>query len=124
MKQRYYLAEGDFVGDGAVTVPALIEHSWMLLHQGAIVVAEGTLTIEHWNYFKAVELAAVLFAFEGGKHLVYEVVDIEKLQLDAWIIDGIGQVVGKGIAEGGNSAVVVGTAPLAKEVGETVNQDS
>ena len=66
----------------------------------------------------------MLFAFEGGKHLVYEVIDIEQLQLDAWIIDGIGQVVGKGIAEGSYDTVVVGPAPLAKEIGETVNQDS
>ena len=66
----------------------------------------------------------MLFAFEGGKHLVYEVIDIEQLQLDAWIIDGIGKVVSKGIAEGGNGTVVVWPAPLAKEIGETVNQDS
>ena len=109
------------MGDGAVAVPALIEHSWMLLHQGAIVVAEGTLTIEHWNYFKAVELTAVLVAFEGGKHLVYEVIDVEELQLDAGVIDGIGKVVGKGVAEGGDGAVVVGTAPLAEEIGEAID---
>ena len=63
----------------------------------------------------------MLVAFEGSKHLVYEVVDVEELKLDAGVIDGIGKVVGKGIAEGGNGTVVVGTAPLAEEIGEAVN---
>ena len=79
------------------------------------------MTIDHWNDFEAVELAAMLVAFEGSKHFVYEVVDIEELKLDAGVIDGIGKVIGKGIAEGGNGAVVVGTAPLAEEIGEAVD---
>ena len=80
-----------------------------------------TILILCGDDFEAVELAAVLVTFKGSKHLVYEVVDIEEFQLDAWIIDGIGQVVGKGIAKGGNGAVVVWSAPLAKEVREAVD---
>ena len=83
-----------------------------------------TILILCGDDFEAVELAAVLVAFEGSKHLVYEVVDVEEFQLDAGVIDGIGQVVGKGIAEGGYGAVVVGTAPLAEEVREAINQDA
>ena len=71
---------------------------------------------------KAVELAVVLLAFEAGKHLVHEVVDVEELELHAGVVDGVGQVVGEGVAEGGHGAVVVGPAPFAEEVREAEHQ--
>ena len=73
---------------------------------------------------EAVELAMVLLALEGGKHLVHQVIDIEQLQLYAGVVDGVGQVARKGVAEGGHGTVVVGTAPFTKEVRKTVNKHS
>ncbi len=74
--------------------------------------------------FDAVKLAVVFFAREGSDHLVHEVVDIEEFHLDAAVVDLNGQVVGDVVAEGGHGAVVVGAAPLAEEVGETIDQDA
>ena len=64
----------------------------------------------------------VLFAFQCMNHLVNEVVDIEQFQLHTWVVDGDWQVVGDIVAECGYGAVVVGAAPFAIEVRETVNQ--
>ncbi len=99
-----YLAQSDVMGNGAVAVAAL--------RSLGFARDDG----------EAIKLAMMLFALEGGKHLVHEVIDIEQLQLYAGVVDGIGQVVGKGVAEGGHGTVVVGAAPLAKEVGKTVNE--
>jgi len=71
---------------------------------------------------EAVELAMVLVTLESGKHLVHQVIDIEQLQLYAGVVDGIRQIVGKGVAEGGHGTVVVGAAPLTKQIWEAVNE--
>ena len=101
LEEFHNLAQGDVMGDGAVAV-------------AAIGLREDV---------EAFELAMLLLAFQAGNHLVHQVIDIEELQLHAGVVDGIGQVVGEGVAEGGHSTVVVGAAPFAKEVGEAVNQD-
>ena len=94
------LTQGDVVGHGAVAVAAI----------GLV------------NHLQPLELAVVLLAFEAGHHFVHEVVDVEELQLHAGVVDGVGQVVGEGVAEGGDGAVVVGTAPFAEKVREAEDQ--
>ena len=92
--------QGDVVGHGAVAVAAI----------GLV------------NHLQSLEFAVVLLAFEAGHHLVHEVVDVEELELHAGVVDGVGQVVGEGVAEGGDGAVVVGPAPFAEEVREAEDQ--
>jgi len=75
------------------------------------------------QHVKSIELAPVFAALEAGYHLVHQVVYIQELQLYTGVVDGVGQVAGKGVAEGGHGTVVVGAAPLAKEVGKAINQD-
>ena len=85
---------------------------------GAVAVAAICLGQDVQSF----KLAMLLLAFQAGNHLVNEVIDIEELQLHAGVVDGIRQVVGKGVAEGGHGTVVIGAAPLAKEIGESINQ--
>ena len=66
--------------------------------------------------------AAVLLAQQCAQHLVDEVVDVEELQLDRRVVDGVGAAVGDGVAEGGDGGVVARAAPLAVEVGEAVDE--
>ncbi len=70
----------------------------------------------------AVELASVLVTGQGGDHLVDKVVDVEQLQLHGRVVDPDGEVVGDVAAERRDGGVVVGTAPLAEQVRETVHQ--
>ena len=93
-------AESDFVGDRAVAIASVV----------------GGHDAE------ALKLAVPLTAFKGVKHTGDEVVDVEQLELHRGVVDLDGKVVGDVVAEGGHSAVVVGAAPLAKEVGETVDE--
>ena len=101
LEEFHYLAQGDVMGHGTVAV-------------AAIGLREDV---------ESFKLTMLLLAFQTGNHLIDEVIDIEELQLHAGVVDGIRQVVGKGVAEGGHGTVVVGAAPLAKEVGEAVNED-
>ena len=71
----------------------------------------------------AVELAVMLAALQGENHLVDEVVDVEELELNGGVIHLDWQPVGNVVAEGGHGGVVVGTAPLAEEVGKAVYED-
>lgn len=66
--------------------------------------------------------AAVLLAEQRAQQLVDQVVDVEELQLHGWVVHGVGAAVGDGVAEGGHGGVVVRAAPLAVEVGETVDE--
>lgn len=66
--------------------------------------------------------AAVLLPQQGAQHLIHEVVDVEELQLDRGVVDGVGAAVGDGVAEGGDGGVVARAAPLAVEVGEAVDE--
>ena len=83
-----------------------------------------TITISaicFWQNVKTIELAVMLFPFQSCKHIVYEIIDVEKFQFNAWVIDDIGQVVGKSVAEGGNCAVIVWPTPFAEEIRETID---
>lgn len=66
--------------------------------------------------------AAVLLAEQRAQQLVDQVVDIEQLQLHRRVVHGVGAAVGDGVAEGGHGGVVARAAPLAVEVGETVDE--
>lgn len=65
----------------------------------------------------------VFLSLEGFYHFVDKVVDIEKFQFNARIIDRIRKIIGDSIAEGSYCAIVVGTAPFAEKVRETVNKN-
>lgn len=69
-----------------------------------------------------VEFTAVLLVTEAGNHLVYQVIDVEKLQFHGRIIHRVWEVIGEGVTERSHGTVVVGPAPFAEEVGETVHQ--
>ena len=99
-EQFHYLAQGYLMGDGGCTIAAIL----------------------FVNGFHTVKLAAVLFALEGTYHLGQQVVNLEQFQFYTGVVDGIWQVVGKGIAKCSNRAIVVRPAPFAKKVRETVNK--
>ena len=54
-------------------------------------------------------------------HLVNKVVDIEKFEFYAWVVDGDGEVVGDVVAECGYGTVIVWTTPFTIEIWETVD---
>ena len=66
--------------------------------------------------------AAMGPALQGVQHLLHQIVDIHQFQPGGGVVHLDGQVPGHVVAEGGHGAVVVGTAPLAEEVGEPVDQ--
>lgn len=72
---------------------------------------------------QAVIAAAVLLAQQGREHLLDQIVDVEELQLDRGIADGVGAAVGDGVAERRDRGVVPGAAPLAVQVWEPVDED-
>ena len=64
----------------------------------------------------------MLFAFQGGDHFVHQVVDVQEFEFHGGVVHGERQIVGDGVAERGHGAVVVGPAPFAEQVRETVDQ--
>ena len=121
VEQVYNFAEGGFVGGGDVAVAA----NFVILRRNRRIQILRCAQDDRGsgNNGEAVEFAAMLLAFEAGDHFVHEVIDVEEFQLDTGVVDGIGQVVGDGVAEGGDGGVVVGTAPFAEEVRKTIDQD-
>ena len=71
---------------------------------------------------KAVELTAMLLPLQSVQHLLHEIVDVEKLKLRTAVVDADGQIVSDIVAESRHGAVVIGAAPLAEEVGETIDK--
>ena len=65
----------------------------------------------------------VLLAFQSGDHLFNKIVDVKDVELHFRVIDRDGQVVGDVVAERGDGAVVVRTAPFSVEIGEPVNKN-
>ena len=92
------LSEGGLVGDRAVAVSAVL--------------------CRYSLY--AVKLTSVSLALESLNHLVHEVIDIEKLHLDAPVIYLDRKVVRDVVAECRDRGIVVRTAPLSEEVRETI----
>lgn len=88
------------------------------LHVGVGDVAEPVTV----DALEALVAAAVLLAEQRAQQLVDQVVDVEELQLHGWVVHGVGAAVGDGVAEGGHGGVVARAAPLAVEVGETVDE--
>ena len=64
----------------------------------------------------------MLLSAQARDHLIHQVVDIQQLQLHRWVVDRVRQVVGHRMAERRHRAVVVGPAPFAEQVRETVHQ--
>ena len=64
----------------------------------------------------------MLPAEQRAQHLADQVVDVEELQLHRGVVHGVGAAVGDGVAEGGHGGVVARAAPLAVEVGESVDE--
>lgn len=82
----------------------------------------AVLAVLEREHAQPVEVAPVLLPTQAGDHLVHQVVDVQQLELHRRVIDRIRQVIGNGIAEGRDGAIVIGTAPLAEEVREAVNK--
>ena len=97
-QQVYDLAQGFHVGVGDVAEPVTLDALQSLV------------------------AAAVLLSQQGAQHLVDQVVDVEELELHRGVVHGVGAAVGDGVAEGRHGGVVARAAPLAVEVGETVDE--
>jgi len=93
-------SEGDFVGDRAIAVTTV------LCRYG----------------FHAVKLTPMSLALEGLNHLVHQVVDIEKLHLDASVIYLDREIVRDVVAECSYGTIVVRSAPFTEKVRETVHK--
>ena len=59
-------------------------------------------------------------ALHGAEELLYHVVDIDEPQRYGGVVHRNGQAPGHVMAEGGYGTVVVGAAPFAEYVGQTV----
>ena len=88
------------------------------LHVGVGDVAE----LLALHALQSLVAAAVLTPQQGAQHLADQVVDVEELQLHRGVVHGVGASVRDGVAEGGDGGVVARAAPLAVEVGETVDE--
>ena len=71
---------------------------------------------------ETVEVTAVLLPLQASDHLVHEVVDVQEFELDRRVIDLVLEVIGNGVAEGGDGGIVIRPAPFAEEVREAVDQ--
>ena len=90
------------------------------------LVSDGAVAVTSFGrgqYGQPFELAVVLLTFQRGNHLFNEVVDVKDLELHFRIVDRDGQFVGDVVAERGDGAVVVGSAPFSVEIGEAVNKN-
>ena len=103
--------EGGLVGDWAVAVQVIFRTR----------IARIARIICRYGIEPVID-TVVGFAFEGGYHLIYKVIDVEELHFHTSVIDLYGKVVGDIIAEGGDGGIVVGAAPFAEEVRETIDE--
>ena len=111
------------MGDGTIAVAAYFsEHRFHRLNRFFIIRATCDITI-HGDDFQAVKLAMVLLALQGADHLLDKVIDVEQFKFYTWVVDRDGEVIGDVVAEGSYGTIIIGTAPFAIEVGETIDQD-
>ena len=103
--------EGGLVGDWAVAVQVFFSTR----------IARITRIICRYGIEPVID-TVVGFAFEGGYHLIYKVIDVEEFHFHTAVIDLYREVVGDVVAEGSDGGIVVGAAPLAEEVRETINE--
>ena len=123
MEQGHDFTKRSFVSDRAIAVaPYFSEHRFHRLNRFFIIRATCGITI-HGNDFQAIKLAMVLLALQGVDHLFYKVIDVKKLKFYTWVVDRDGEVIGDVVAEGSYGTIIIGTAPFAIEVGETIDQD-
>lgn len=74
------------------------------------------------NAHESLVAATMLLSQQGAQHLVDQIVDVEELELNAGVVDGVRAAVGDGVTEGGHGGVIARAAPLAVEVGEAVDE--
>lgn len=123
MEQVHDFTKRSFVSDRAIAVAAyFFEHRLNRLNRFFIIRATCGITI-HGDNFQAVKLAMVLLALQGADHLFYKVIDVEQFKFYTWVVDRDGEVIGDVVAEGSYGTIIIGTAPFAIEVGETIDQD-
>lgn len=65
----------------------------------------------------------MLLALQCVDHLLDKVIDVEQFKFYTWVVDRDGEVIGDVIAEGSYGTIIIGTAPFAIEVGETIDQN-
>ena len=83
-------------------------------------IALSTIVAEDSVY--TLKLAVMLLSLKGIQHFLYQIIYVYQLQLCSGIIYLYGQVICYVVAEGSHGAVVVGLAPFAENVWETVDQ--
>ncbi len=117
-------AVGDFGNDERLRLRLeLLQERDNLPERGLVGVRHIAVASIHLaDSLHAVELAMVLPALQGGNHFVNEVVDIEQFQLHRRVVDLNREIVGDIVAERCHGGVVVRPAPLAEEVGETIDK--
>lgn len=122
MEQGHDFTKGCFMGDGTIAVAAYFsEHRFHRLNRFFIIRATCGITI-HGNDFQTIKLAMVLLALQGVDHLFHKVIDVEQFKFYTWVVDRDGEVIGDVVAEGSYGTIIIGTAPFAVEVGETIHQ--
>ena len=90
-------------------------------------MSSGNITISSfclWQHVKTIELTMMLLSLQPCYHFINQVINIQQLQFNAGVINSIRQIICKSVAEGGHGTIVVGAAPLAKEVRETVDENT
>ena len=73
-----------------------------------------------WYWVETIIGATMFFTSQSIYHFIYKVVDVEEFHLHTAVVDLDGEVVGYVVAESGYGTVIVGTAPLAKKIGEAI----
>ena len=66
----------------------------------------------------------MLLTFKAGYHFIDQIINVEQFQFHRRVVHRVRQVVGDGVAERCNGTILIGSAPLAEEVRETVDEDS
>ena len=103
VKQFYDPAEGGFVSDRHEAIPAI----WHRVRRQAVV---GNAV----NDFSSLRIfTSAGMTFDGVKHAFDQILNKEHFQFDGGIIDRDGQIICNIIAEGPDSAVIIGPYPFA-----------
>ena len=79
-------------------------------------------TISFQNSLHTVKFTVLLLAFQQVKHSLYQIVNVQQLQLSAAVVDGEGLVVGDCPAEGADGTIVLGAA-VAHQVDKSINSN-
>ncbi len=83
-------------------------------------MAEAPFSARHGR--KPLIIAAVLSPLKRGDKLLHHIVYVHKFKLRRGVVDRDGQIAGGVIAERGDGAVVIRSAPLSEHIRKAVNE--